>query len=74
MSTDGEEGSYDNTALQNKKKLAGKWDISTDSTYLGLTDTQMKTCFAPSAQFFPQIHFLRQFLRAIVKFCPFSPA
>ena len=53
----------DYTALQNKKKLAGEWDISTDSTSIGLTDTQIKPRFPPSAQIFPQNHFFRPFLR-----------
>ena len=46
-----------NTALQNKKKLAGEWNISADSTSLELTDTQMKPRFAPLAQIFPQNQF-----------------
>ena len=37
--------------------MAGEWDISTDSTSLLLIDTQMKTRFAPSAQFFCKITF-----------------
>ena len=32
----------------------GEWYISTDSTSLGLTDTQMNTRFVPLAQIFPQ--------------------
>ena len=35
-------------------KDSGVWDISTDSTSLGLTDTQMNTRFAPLAHIFPQ--------------------
>ena len=35
-------------------KDSGVWDISTDSTSLGLTDTQMNTRFAQLAQIFPQ--------------------
>ena len=34
------------------KKSAGEWDISTDSKSLGLTDTHMKTRFAPSVQIY----------------------
>ena len=49
-------------------KLAEEWDISTDSTSLGFTDTQMKTCFAPLAQYFTP------FLRKMSKFCHFPLA
>ena len=41
-------------------KDSGEWDISTDSAFLGLTDSQMN--FAPSAQIFPQNRIFRQFL------------
>ena len=37
-----------------KKRLAGERYISTDSTFLGFTDTQMNTRFAPWTQIFPQ--------------------
>ena len=40
-------------------KDSGEWDNSTDSTFLGLTDTQ--TNFAPSAQIFRKIAFLDNF-------------
>ena len=41
--------------------MAGEWDISTYSTSLGLTDTQIKTHFSPSAQIFHNIAFLKSF-------------
>ena len=44
-------------------KDSGEWDISTDSTSLGVTDTQMNTCFAPFAHICPPNRFFRPFLR-----------
>ena len=63
-------GKYENFALicwitlhYKIKNLDAEWDISTGSTSLGPTDTQMKTCFAPLAHIFPQNHFFAPFLR-----------
>ena len=55
-------------------KDSGGWDISTDTTSLELTDTQMNTHFAQSAQIFPQNCLFRPFLRKMAKCFPLYPA
>ena len=41
-----------NTGEQNKKKIV--WNISPDSTLLGVTNAQMQSLFSQSGQVFPQ--------------------
>ena len=55
------------------KKMASEWNISTDSTSLGLTNIQMKTCFTPSAQIFLKNDFFQTILDVNGKISSFSP-